>query len=195
MYVRNIETPLLLIHSEDDMRCPISQADEMFTALRNLKKTAVMVRFPGENHNLPRSGKPLHRVERLEYIVAWFDTYMGPGDDYSVPLAEPAKVVLKLPKPFPSGERRPPMKKRPGRQYTSREIWAITRTLPANSNSQEPSRRQGSRLKGGPDRPFTVDFLVDEWLIVEVDGWSHLTSSRQSEDRKRQTELESWGFR
>jgi dipeptidyl aminopeptidase/acylaminoacyl peptidase len=105
MYVRNIETPLLLIHSEDDMRCPISQADEMFTALRNLKKTAVMVRFPGENHNLPRSGKPLHRVERLEYIVAWFDTYMGPGDDYSVPLAEPAKVVLKLPKPFPSGEK------------------------------------------------------------------------------------------
>ena len=47
MYVRNIET-LLLIHSEDDMRCPISQADEMFTALRNLKKTAVMVRFPAK---------------------------------------------------------------------------------------------------------------------------------------------------
>lgn len=97
MYVRNIETPLLLIHSEGDLRCPISQADEMFVALKKLGKPAVMVRFPGGNHNLSRTGKPLHRVERLEYIVAWFDRYMGPGDDYSVPLAKPANIVLMLP--------------------------------------------------------------------------------------------------
>lgn len=96
MYVRNIETPLLLIHSEEDLRCPISQADEMFVALKKLKKTVVMVRFPGENHELSRSGMPGHRVERLEYIIAWFDRYMGPGDDYSMLLAEPAKVKLKL---------------------------------------------------------------------------------------------------
>ena len=103
MYVRNVETPLLLIHSEGDLRCPISQAYEMFVALKKLKKTVVMVSFPGEDHNLSRTGKPLYRVERLEYIVAWFDTYMGPGDDdYSVSLAKPAKVVLKLPeKPVP----------------------------------------------------------------------------------------------
>jgi dipeptidyl aminopeptidase/acylaminoacyl peptidase len=103
MYVRNVETPLLLIHSEGDLRCPISQAYEMFVALKKLKKTVAMVSFPGEDHNLSRTGKPLYRVERLEYIVAWFDTYMGPGDDdYSVSLAKPAKVVLKLPeKPVP----------------------------------------------------------------------------------------------
>lgn len=99
MYVRNVETPLLLIHSEGDLRCPISQADEMFVALKKLRKPVVMVRFPGESHNLSRTGKPLHRVERLEYMVAWFDRYMGPEEkDYSVPLAKPANVALKLPK-------------------------------------------------------------------------------------------------
>lgn len=98
MYVRNVETPLMLIHSEEDLRCPIGQAEEFFVALKKLKKTVVMVRFPGENHELSRSGKPKHRVERLEYILSWFDRYMAPNrHDYSVPLAEPAKVVIKLP--------------------------------------------------------------------------------------------------
>ncbi len=98
MYVSNVETPLLLIHSEEDLRCPISQADEFFVALKKLKKTAVLVRFPGENHELSRSGKPKHRVMRLEYLVAWFDKYMGPQDgDYSTPPAKPAQVRLNLP--------------------------------------------------------------------------------------------------
>jgi len=35
-----------------------------------------MVRFPGETHELSRSGKPVHRVERLQHIVAWFDKYL-----------------------------------------------------------------------------------------------------------------------
>ena len=98
MYVRNVETPLLLIHSEEDLRCPVSQAEEYFVALKKLKKEAVMVRFPGENHELSRSGKPKHRVERLEYIIAWFDRYTGPyTDDYSVSPAQPAQVSLRLP--------------------------------------------------------------------------------------------------
>ncbi|MGI6162554.1 MAG: prolyl oligopeptidase family serine peptidase [Bacillota bacterium] len=98
MYVRNVETPLLLIHSEEDLRCPVSQAEEFFVALKKLKKEAVMVRFPGENHELSRSGKPKHRVERLEYIIAWFDRYTGPyTDDYSVSPAQPAQVSLRLP--------------------------------------------------------------------------------------------------
>ena len=99
MHVRNVETPLLLIHSEEDLRCPISQADEMFVALKKLRKPVIMVRFPGENHDLSRSGNPKHRVERLEYIVAWFDRHLGLKKDYSVPLAEPARVGLKLPAP------------------------------------------------------------------------------------------------
>ena len=48
----------------------------MFRALKYLKKPVVMVRFPGESHELSRSGKPLHRVERLHHIVGWFDKYL-----------------------------------------------------------------------------------------------------------------------
>ena len=48
----------------------------MFRALKVQKKTAVMVRFPGETHELSRSGKPSHRVERLRHIVAWFEKYL-----------------------------------------------------------------------------------------------------------------------
>ena len=75
-YVRNIETPLLLIHSELDYRCPMEQAEQMYTALRWLGKEAMLVRFPDENHELSRSGKPRHRVERLQFICDWFDSHI-----------------------------------------------------------------------------------------------------------------------
>src|SRR5207237_318656 len=48
----------------------------VFRALKYLRKTTVMVRFPGESHELSRSGKPVHRVERLQHIVSWFDKYL-----------------------------------------------------------------------------------------------------------------------
>jgi dipeptidyl aminopeptidase/acylaminoacyl peptidase len=76
-YVKNVKTPLLLIHSEEDYRCPISQAEEMFAGLKVLGKETELVRFPAEGHELPRSGKPKHRVERLQHIVRWFDRYLG----------------------------------------------------------------------------------------------------------------------
>jgi len=75
-YVKNIETPLLIIHAEEDYRCPISQAEELYTALKVLNRTVKFVRFPGENHELSRSGKPKHRIERLKHIVGWFNEYM-----------------------------------------------------------------------------------------------------------------------
>jgi dipeptidyl aminopeptidase/acylaminoacyl peptidase len=72
-----VHTPLMLIEGESDFRTPPSDGGEqMFRALKYLKRTAVMVRFPGESHELSRSGKPVHRVERLENIVAWFDKYL-----------------------------------------------------------------------------------------------------------------------
>jgi acylaminoacyl-peptidase len=55
-YVENVQTPVMLIHSEQDLRCPIEQAEQFFTALKFLKKEAVFVRFPNENHELSRSG-------------------------------------------------------------------------------------------------------------------------------------------
>jgi dipeptidyl aminopeptidase/acylaminoacyl peptidase len=76
-YIQNVHTPLMLIEGESDLRTPPADGGEqMFRALKYLKRTAVMVRFPGESHELSRSGKPVHRVERLENIVAWFDKYL-----------------------------------------------------------------------------------------------------------------------
>lgn len=76
-YVRNVKTPLMLIEGESDYRAPPASGGEvMFRALKFLKKPVVMVRFPGESHELSRSGKPWHRVERLEHIVNWFDKYL-----------------------------------------------------------------------------------------------------------------------
>ena len=76
-YIQNVHTPLMLIEGESDFRTPPADGGEqMFRALKYLKRTAVMVRFPGESHELSRSGKPVHRVERLENIVAWFDKYL-----------------------------------------------------------------------------------------------------------------------
>jgi dipeptidyl aminopeptidase/acylaminoacyl peptidase len=72
-YVDRIRTPLLILHSEDDLRCPISQAEELFVALRLLGRPVEFWRFPGESHELSRSGAPRHRVQRIEIILDWFD--------------------------------------------------------------------------------------------------------------------------
>jgi len=75
-YVENVKTPLLIIHSENDYRCPMEQAEQFYVALKYLKKEVELVRFPDEGHNLSRNGQPHHRVERLNHILRWFDTYL-----------------------------------------------------------------------------------------------------------------------
>jgi dipeptidyl aminopeptidase/acylaminoacyl peptidase len=76
-YAGAMRTPLLLIHNENDLRCPIEQAEQLFAQLRRIGKCEVeMVRFPEESHNLSRSGRPDRRVERLERIVGWFDRHL-----------------------------------------------------------------------------------------------------------------------
>ncbi len=101
MYVRNVSTPILLIHSEQDLRCPMEQAEEFFTSLKKTGKTALLVRFPEENHELSRSGRPQHRIERLEYILAWFDRYLSPdAASYEPRLSPDTKTAVTLPKGF-----------------------------------------------------------------------------------------------
>jgi acylaminoacyl-peptidase len=78
-YVHNMRTPLLLIHAEMDLRCPISQSEELFGALRLLGREVEMVRVPGENHELSRGGRPDRRVERLRRIEGWFRDHLAPG--------------------------------------------------------------------------------------------------------------------
>ena len=75
-YAKNIETPVLVLHSENDLRCNIEQGEHLFTALRLLGKEVEMLRFPAESHELSRGGSPLHRVQRFEAILQWFDRYL-----------------------------------------------------------------------------------------------------------------------
>jgi dipeptidyl aminopeptidase/acylaminoacyl peptidase len=75
-YVTNIRTPLLILHSEMDLRCPIGEGEQLFAALKKLKREAVFVRFPNESHDLSRIGKPKHRAERLRLIVQWFADHL-----------------------------------------------------------------------------------------------------------------------
>lgn len=75
-FVNHINTPLLILHSDDDHRCPVEQAEQLYTALKVLDKPVRFVRFPREGHELSRSGEPLHRIARLEYILDWFGHYL-----------------------------------------------------------------------------------------------------------------------
>ena len=77
-YVRDIDTPVLILHSENDLRCPIEQADQLFGQLRLLDKPVEYWRFPGEGHELSRSGSPSHRVRRAEIILDFFARHLKP---------------------------------------------------------------------------------------------------------------------
>jgi dipeptidyl aminopeptidase/acylaminoacyl peptidase len=75
-YVEHMTTPLLISQSEEDYRCPMGQAEQLFIALKRLGRTVELVRFPDESHGLSRSGQPRHREERLRHILRWFDTHL-----------------------------------------------------------------------------------------------------------------------
>ena len=76
-HVEKIQTPLLFILGDEDWRTPpAAGGEDLFRALKYLKRETAMVRFPNENHELSRSGKPWHRVERLQHIVGWFDRFL-----------------------------------------------------------------------------------------------------------------------
>jgi dipeptidyl aminopeptidase/acylaminoacyl peptidase len=71
-FVEHMTTPARILHSEQDLLCPINEAEELFVALRLLGREPVMVRFPGESHEPSRSGSPRHRVMRAECFLDWF---------------------------------------------------------------------------------------------------------------------------
>jgi dipeptidyl aminopeptidase/acylaminoacyl peptidase len=75
-YIGNAKTPTLVIHSENDLRCPIEQGEQVFVALKTLGVDTEMVRFPGEFHGLSRNGRTDRRIARLNHIVRWFDKYL-----------------------------------------------------------------------------------------------------------------------
>jgi dipeptidyl aminopeptidase/acylaminoacyl peptidase len=76
-YADRVMTPLLILHGEQDLRCPLEQAEQWFVALRRRGKLAEFVRFPEESHNMSRSGRPDRRIVRLERILEWFERWLG----------------------------------------------------------------------------------------------------------------------
>ncbi|MFQ5967635.1 MAG: S9 family peptidase [Acidimicrobiia bacterium] len=76
-YAHQITTPTLILHSENDFRCPIEQAEQLFLTLLKAGTEAEMVRFPGEGHELSRSGLPKHRLERFEIVLDWHARHLG----------------------------------------------------------------------------------------------------------------------
>lgn len=75
-YVDQAETPTLFIHSDEDYRTPIEQGYQMLNGLIDQGVEAKMIVFHGENHELSRSGKPVHRMRRLEEITKWMDDHL-----------------------------------------------------------------------------------------------------------------------
>jgi dipeptidyl aminopeptidase/acylaminoacyl peptidase len=78
-YAGNIETPVLILHSEDDLRCPIAQSEQLWVILKQRGKDVEFVRFPDENHEMSRSGRPSHRVDRFNVILDYFGRKLGGG--------------------------------------------------------------------------------------------------------------------
>lgn len=74
--VQAVRTPTLVLHSELDFRCPLEQATRYYAALKRQGTEAEMLIFPGENHELTRSGGPRHRVERFDAVLEWWSRHL-----------------------------------------------------------------------------------------------------------------------
>ena len=74
-YVPEVKTPLLLIHAEEDLRCPMEQAEQFYTAIKRHGGEVELFRVPQANHELSRSGKPTLRLQRLEALFGWIEAH------------------------------------------------------------------------------------------------------------------------
>jgi dipeptidyl aminopeptidase/acylaminoacyl peptidase len=75
-FASNVKTPTLILHQEQDHRCPIEQGEQWFTALKRMGVTARFIRFPQESHGMSRTGKPSRRYERLGHMHDWFGRFV-----------------------------------------------------------------------------------------------------------------------
>ncbi|WP_306233394.1 S9 family peptidase [Agrococcus beijingensis] len=80
--VGQVTTPTLVVHSEEDWRCPPEQAQRYFAALKRQGVETALLLFPGENHELTRSGQPRHRVERFEHILRWWAKHLPTAQNH-----------------------------------------------------------------------------------------------------------------
>jgi dipeptidyl aminopeptidase/acylaminoacyl peptidase len=82
----DITTPTLVVHAEQDWRCPVEQAQRLYVELKRRGVPSELLLFPGEGHELSRSGRPRHRLARLEHVLRWWDRWLpaGPEPDPAV---------------------------------------------------------------------------------------------------------------
>ncbi|NOU95946.1 prolyl oligopeptidase family serine peptidase [Paenibacillus sp. LMG 31456] len=71
-YAEQVTTPVLILHGEQDHRCPVEQGEQWFMALKRLGKDVEFIRFPGASHAMASSGRPQQRIARLEAVADWF---------------------------------------------------------------------------------------------------------------------------
>lgn len=86
--VHRVRTPTLVIHSEDDLRCPIEHAQRYYHALWSQGVESELLIFPGENHELSRSGTPWHRRSRFEHQLRWWARFLPTGRNHASRSAE-----------------------------------------------------------------------------------------------------------
>jgi dipeptidyl aminopeptidase/acylaminoacyl peptidase len=77
LHVGKVVTPTLVEHQAEDYRCPLSQAEQWYAALKKRGVPTKLLIYPNESHGMSRTGKPRHRIERLTHNVAWFDQWLG----------------------------------------------------------------------------------------------------------------------
>ncbi|MBV8531484.1 MAG: S9 family peptidase, partial [Candidatus Eremiobacteraeota bacterium] len=75
-YVKNVRTPLLILHSDNDTRTPVDQTYEEFMALKSLARPVWLLEVPRDTHDLSRVGEPIHRVERLNLLADWLGKHV-----------------------------------------------------------------------------------------------------------------------
>jgi len=74
-YVRDIRTPLLIMHADDDLRTGVIQSELLYRSLKVLDRPVEYVRYPNAGHDLSRTGDPLHRIDRLLRIYEFLARY------------------------------------------------------------------------------------------------------------------------
>ena len=75
-HVADIRTPLLMLQAEADLRCPASDNEQLFVALRHLERTVEYVLYPESFHTFASNGRPDRRIDRMERVLDWFGTHL-----------------------------------------------------------------------------------------------------------------------
>ena len=75
-YVNRIRTPLLILHSSEDLRTGVSQSEMLYRALKQMERPVEYVRYPGAGHDLSRTGDPMQRLDRLNRIIEFFERHI-----------------------------------------------------------------------------------------------------------------------